>query len=216
MIVIYPKDETTTFLSDIISELIEKAIAKIDFPPSESYSREEITTFLLASDSGRSILYLGHGTSSEIYYYIRKDGALGPDDAKRIFKNRKLIFLSCRSAEYLIAIKDNAKVGIGFGNILSHKREVTDPKDKKYEYDSYRCIDIFRDKLITLFKICITESYLSNYTYLQFYNALKLRINKIICSCSLSKDTTERLVGELMFDLRREMILVGNSNATIM
>jgi hypothetical protein len=107
-------------------------------------------------------------------------------------------------------------VGIGFGNIFTDESEVIEPQDQaKYGYDSYKCISVFRERLITLFKNSIVEAHLSNCSFLEFYHLLKLRINKTICSCSLSKDKTEHLVGELMYKLKKEMVLIGNATASM-
>ena len=136
---------------------------------------------------------------------------IGLEDAKQIFKGKKIILLSCFSSEFITSLNNEFNTAIGFGNILTSRAELSPYDYNKYNYDDFRCIDDFKSKLVELFKTSIIEAYTMNYTFLRLYNSLKLRINKIICQCSLSKDKTVQLVGDLMFDLKKEMTISGDS-----
>jgi hypothetical protein len=172
---------------------------------------ESIFDLIANYDSSRTIIYLGHGTADEINVNTGIDSVIGIEDAKQIFKRKKIILLSCFSSEFINSLNNEFDVAIGFGNILSSRAELSYKDYTKYNHDDFKCIDTFKTRLVKLFKTSIIEAYSMNYTFLKLYNSLKLRVNKIISQCSLSKDKTEQLVGDLMFDLKKEMTFWGNS-----
>ena len=215
MIIIYPTDPTTKFLSDIVDAAKKNILCEVDRVKPDFYK----TTLELIDSipQSRTLLFLGHGFSEGLYggCYVA-DGRLvllRKDQGENIFKNKKVIFFCCRSSEFISSFEDTFEVAIGFGDIKTTKADLILAKDKK-KYRDNNSIKIFRENLIILFTNSFLESCRMNYTFLQYYNSLKLRINKCICKFSLSKDPDERLAGELMFELKKEMIIVGNSSSS--
>lgn len=214
MIIIYPSDPTTKFLNIIVDKAQKTINCQIDRVKPDLYKN---TLMLIETTSiSKTVLFLGHGFSEGIYggCYVA-DGRLvllRKDKGEVLFKNRKVILFCCRSSEFISSFKDIFEVAIGFGDIKTTKEDLITANDKK-KYRANDSIKIFRENLVDLFAKAFVESCQMNYTFLQYYNSIKLRINKQICRFSLSNDLNERLAGELMFELKKEMILVGNGNA---
>ena len=213
MIIINPSDPSTKFLNGII-EIAKKTITcEIDKAIPDSYNKT--LQLIDSAPKSKTILFLGHGFSEGLYggCYVAdgKQVLLRKDKGEVIFKDKKAILFCCRSSEFILTFRETFEVAIGFGNIKTTRDDLITTQDKK-KYRDINCIRIFRENLINLFEKTFIESCLMNYTFFQYYNSLKLRINKCICKFSLSEDQNERLAGELMFELKKEMIIVGNGN----
>lgn len=215
MVIVYPNDNSTRFLSSVVDGISSKLNIDIDY----HYVNLEPIEFYLEkiqeTDPSRTIIYMGHGGSDELNSNNGFDTAIPIQYARSTFKNKKIILLSCISTDFIANLKNNYQAAIGFGNIPTGPSELS-PKDyKSYEEEAPKSILIFKEKLVNLFKNSIIEAYLLNHTFLDLYISLRLRINKEIANSSLSGDRTDRLVGELMFDLKKEMKLFGNYNTLV-
>ncbi len=212
MIVIYPKDKTTEYLNSILDESKLKFISKMH----NEFSDESFQTiFDLIKDSSNdlSIIYLGHGTAEELTFSSTNPCHyhLGME----MFKGKKIFLLSCFSADYIENLNGIYEVAIGFGNIIDSRSDVNYEGYLKYSHEDYKCIYKFSSEFVTIISSSLIEAHSKGYNYLQFYYALKLRINKQIALCSLSKDKTTRLIGELLFDFKKNMVLKGNVSALV-
>lgn len=211
MVVIYPDDSSTKFLQPIIEGIYNNLKIEIDFHYVDLSPIESFLEKIREIDSTRTIIYMGHGDEDELNGNNGFDTAIPIHFARNAFKNKKIVLLSCLSADFIFNLKNYYQSAIGFGNIPTGSNELS-PKDYiKYNYESFECITLFKKKLAILFKNSMVEAYLLDYTFLQLYNSLRLRINKAVANCSLSVDKTERLVGELMFDLKKEIKIFGNT-----
>lgn len=215
MIIINPTDPSTKFLNQIIETAKKTISCEIDKVKPEEY--KTTLDFINSTHKSKTLLFLGHGFSEGIYggCYVAegKQVLLRKDKGEVLFKDKKVILFSCRSSEFITTFSETFEVAIGFGDIKTTKDDLTSNHDKK-KYRDLNSIRIFRENLVNLFISSFVESIEMNYTFLQYYNSLKLRINKCICKFSLSKEPNERLAGELMFELKKEMLLVGNGRAS--
>ncbi len=211
MIVIYPFDNSTKFLNPVIIDDVIKSNIKNIHTHFSDETFVESFEIIADSESTSTILYLGHGSSDELQ--MNANLGLTSDYASLIFTNKKLLLVSCYSADFLVALSNKFEVGIGFGNIIDSKVDLGPADYVRYNFEDFKCIYEFRSQFVTLLKNSLVEAYTGNYTFFQLYTAFKLRINKNISQCSLSKDKTARLVGLLMFDLKKNMVLKGNSKA---
>ena len=205
MIAILPKDNTTYFLYDIISNL------EIEIIDPHFLSSESLFDKIRSHPKSSSIIYLGHGTASEINTNTGPDTSIDAYAAKKMFYQRKIIFISCYSSTFITAIKEKIEVGIGFGNIPSSIEELSKRKRENYYQESSDAINLFKGFVVDIFKSSFHESVAFNHVYIDLYSAIRLRINKKLSFCSLSKERTYRLVGELLFELKNEMRLFGDS-----
>jgi hypothetical protein len=214
MIVVYPSDPSTKFLQEIITNTDQFISKKID----DVLPTDYIKTFSKINliEESTTFLFLGHGFSGGLY-----GGCDNPEyrtifisTAKgiNVFRNKKIILLACRSSEYINSLEGVYLSAIGFGNIVTSQQDLKTKNDIFYYRDS---IGIFRSDLLDLFSKSLIEAFKMEYTFLQFYNGLKLRMNKYICQHSLSKNINEKKAGELMFSLKKEMIIGGDINAKL-
>lgn len=208
MIVIYPSDPTTNFLNSIIFDDAIKQNIKEQYTVFHEDNFEDSLDMVAKHDSVNTILFLGHGTSDDLK--MSNNVSFTSEYATSIFNSKKLILVSCYSADFLEALNGKFEVGIGFGNIIESRVELSPADYIKYNHEDFRCIDLFRLNFVKILKLTLAECYSSNFTFLQLYYSLKLRINKIVSQCSLSNDKTMRLTGLLMYDLKTSMVLKGN------
>jgi hypothetical protein len=213
MIVIYPFDNSTNFLNSIVIEDIIKSHIKDIHRNFSEENFVESLELVAEADSTNTIVYLGHGSSEELQMNINL--SLNLDYAASIFSNKKLLLISCYSADFLNALNNKFEAGIGFGNIIDSKVDLGPADYVQYNHEDFKCIYEFRAKFVALLKNSLIEGYSNNYSFLELYNSLRIRINKIISQCSLSNDKTMRLTGLLMFDLKKNMVLKGNWNALL-
>jgi hypothetical protein len=213
MIIIYPNDSTTQFLSGIVNRISSTQQIKIDCPQLHLQKHEDTVYSIKNSDSSRTIVYLGHGTEYELNGGM--DSTFSTSDGRYMFKGKKILLISCNSAGFINSLKNQFEVGIGFGNIPSSVAEFVPGKREKYGTNDSKCLTLFKDALVRIFADSLIETFQNNETFQQLYYSIKLRINKIICLCALSKDVNEQLLGELLLDLKNEMRLVGNRQRTI-
>lgn len=212
MIVIYPQDKTTEYLASIIDESKLKFISEMHREFSDE-SFQRILDLVKGSSNELSIIYLGHGTDEELkfsntnpcHYHLGME----------VFKGKKVFLLSCFSADYINNLNGTYEVALGFGNIIDSRTDLNYQGYMKYSYEDYKCIYKFSSEFVTIISSSLIEAHSKGSTYLQFFYALKLRINKRIAWCSLSRDKTTRLVGELLFDFKRNMVLKGNVGAFV-
>lgn len=211
MIIIYPTDPSTKFLKEIVLRITELIGSDINNAMPDEYS--ETLNFLESKEDSETILFLGHGYSKGLYggCYVTegRQVLINQEVANVIFKNKKVILFACRSSELIANMNETFNVAIGFGNIKTEKEDLLNQKEKK-KYRDHNCLRIFRESLVRMFSNSITESIINEHNFKQFHNALKLRINKSICHFSLSNEPNNILAGELMFELKKEILLLGN------
>lgn len=216
MVIIFPSDSSTAFLSNIIDGISAHLNIDVEYPQLHLFPIEETINKIREEDSTRTIIYLGHGTRAELNTANGIDETITLHYAKRAFQKKKLILLSCFSSGFLENLNGEYNVAIGFGNIPTSKSELINAAEYlKYQHENFKCLDDFKVRLAKIFKDSIIKAYKSKYTFIELYNYMRLLINKSICNCSLSVDEKELLVGELMFHLKREMKLFGNQNALV-
>lgn len=213
MVIIHPNDPSTRFLTCITEELVGQKKTEITCIQWDLFPIEVNLDAIQKVDQCRTVLYMGHGGPEELNRGI--DTSITVADAKRVFKNRKVILLSCNSADFLANMDNCYDVAIGFGNIPTSMQELNPADDLKYKHDNYRCISLYREGLVRIILSSLLEGCVVNSNFLELYHAIKLRINKAICNCSLSTDKSERLTGELLFELKKELTLIGNCQSLL-
>lgn len=208
MVAIFPKDPTTYFLHSIISFLVIESVEP------NWQSLENLVLNIQGKDHSRTILYLGHGSASEINTNIGDDLIIDSYHGKKIFQGKKIVLVSCYSAQFIERLS-NYSVAIGFGNIPTSFNELSQGTKAKYGEYSERGVDLFKQFFVEIIRISIENGKDSNSSFLVLYRLIKLRINKAISDCSFSTDPSYKLAGELLFELKKSMIVKGNVDSTI-
>jgi hypothetical protein len=216
MIIIYPKDPSTKFLKSIVDKVKEILEVEVNYALPEAYPAT--IDFISSKDENETIFFLGHGYSNALYggCYVAsgKKILINLDNAEFLFKNKKVILFACKSSEFISNKFEIFNVALGFGNIKTDKEDLVGQKEKK-KYRDYNSIRIFREKLVFIFSSSLIEAIQLKSNFQQFYYSLELRMNKSINDFSLSNELNNKLAGELMFEVKKEMVLFGNKKAKL-
>lgn len=209
IIIIHPKDETTDFLEEISSYLIknvnvEISILRLSTKEDHLSFFETVHTF----DENELILFLGHGTSTGLSgcstnQYEQTEFIT--EKQLKVFENRNLILLSCRSNQYLNSYFKDCKLksAIGFPNLITDFEEVIHHDDPtRLEGITLDDIEEFKIILVEIVKYTLEDYCKSELSIFQIFNRLKIRINKKIILLYQKNITNDKTaVGKMLQDV---------------
>lgn len=216
--IIFPQDRTTAFLRSIITHL-NKTHAPNSFnlievhPSDESYAKSFELMCQIPNDS--IVLFMGHG-QPEILYGAESDSFKKKPLVKKVdmkvFRGKYLFSLSCNSTELLRATFSQAGFinSIGFGSLPTEMTEVENNKKLKEQGITESVIKRYKDILIELVSLSLSDLILKKHTFSELSNYFTLRLNKKISEVILEDKTSKenRLLSNLLFQMRSEMIFI--------
>jgi len=217
--IIHPKDETTDFLEHIYADLEDTDSTKINLLRIKN--REEHTkifTIVPEIPVGNLIVFLGHGTSTGLSGAVTSDydyKVFISDQQLKIFKNKEILFLTCRSNQYLRKFykESGLKSAIGFPNMITDRDEV-DFHDEPERITEITQNDIDKYKQILT---CVIKNSLNDYIKYELntkvlHSRIKMRLNKELIKHykSLGKNKGKTTVGQMLTDLINGLIIVNN------
>ena len=144
--IIHPKDKSTDFLDSITEYIKNKTTVEINLLRLQT--KEEHSQFfeiIHSVNNDELILFFGHGTSSGLSGAMTSEfesPEFITEKQLKIFENKKVLILSCRSNQYLKSYfkECNLNSAIGFPNLITDYCEIEhhdDPerfKDIKQEH----------------------------------------------------------------------------------
>lgn len=209
--IIYPSDSSTLFLQGIISPLRKNMSCEnlkvIRIEASDESYQDAITEIALIPNSS-FVLFMGHGTGTEIYGGESRDFSkkcLFKKNDMGIFKNKDLLLLSCYSSTLLQSSRTirNYSNSIGFGALPSGMEEVNaSSKLRKQNLDSLM-IDDYKKVIVECVFQSILLSFNEEYSFEQLYHYLKLTINRKISRLVI--DEEKRTLADLLFQLQLDI-----------
>ncbi|RZL46415.1 MAG: hypothetical protein EOP00_15090 [Pedobacter sp.] len=218
--IVFPKDGTTDFLQGIIDYLIDEADADIKVHRLETAKEHEYFLSNAEEDIPDTaiVIFMGHGMSSALsgadtpeYSY---NGAFIKNEQLSIFKNKKVILLSCRSTDYLETYftECNLKAGIGFPNLI------TDIQDTYYPDDPDRVkgvlapdILLFRQLIVDILKYSLEDFIKYNLPFYQIFTRIQLRVQRALINFYKENIGVELLpLGKMIYDLNKGLSFRGN------
>lgn len=219
-LIIFPEDQTTDFLIEIIEHLTaycsQDKFEMLRIAPSDK-AHDDCLAYLSKSDH-KTIIFLGHGGS----YYLagarnneyRKDKFVTTKE-KPLFKNKNLFLLACRSAEFLYNIKDiSINVCIGFGDLPTEIDEIIGAREQAADsYPGISSLEItkFRTILVEVIKFSLEECFNKGLTFEELYYRIRLRINKKIPEIILEERTNgNRALVNFLYQVKNEIEIEGN------
>lgn len=210
---IFAKDNTTEFLSIFKKKFTEKLYT---IEPSEN-SVKNCLEFIKSIPDDSIIIYLGHGCSSGLYTPESKDFKrnvfIDSSNVNDLFKNKDIIFLSCRSSEFIDKVTTSKKI-IGFGNILSSIEEVNIEAENStgiYRNLSKQDIDLFNQNYCKAIIMSLEKIQNGIYCFKDCSMLIEYYINKNINKILLDKSVKNRVeIAKLLFEFRNEMIFKVN------
>lgn len=219
--VVFPNDETTDFLKEISEYISNKTEAQITLHRlstiQDHLSFKDQAQAIISQDS--IVLFMGHGMSNALSGAIIGRDSYGPfitDNELSIFRNRKIILLTCRSNEYLkkFGKECGIKAGIGFPNLITDIYETYYPEDSErdrvYGISEVEIND-FKKVITDIVKHSLEDFINNNLTFYQLYKRIQLYSRKNLIEFYKSKPFMGKLpYGKMLYDLNDGISLVGN------
>lgn len=205
--ILYPKDETTDFLEGVFSNCFEKIIV-YRFISRENY--DDFFEIIRNIPNDDLIIFLGHGSSSLLSGTITREfeyKVFISEYQLKIFENKTIILVSCRSNQYLQKFFKESRIkrAIGFPNLITELEEIEN-HDNEEIIDIISDIDIenFRNDLVYFLSKTLEDFINYDLNLKQFFNILKLRINKKIIF-HLNKDSSSSVYITMLNDLLKDL-----------
>lgn len=230
IVCIFPNDDTTAFLGELIKILKKSFPQKVvcyKIKPTID-AHEACLQKVLKSSPKNLILYLGHGQSDKLsgasagntvsnnqeYELFRKKGFINQQNID-VFSNKKVICLSCNSNEKLgqYALSKNCQCFVGFGFIPTDWLDETPctPRD----------VDLFRQMLCALMADAIIYAIKHQFNFDQFEKVLKIMTNQAIFTKSHRNHTYagaqhDYWIDENLYKLKDEVKIFGNRDTLLL
>lgn len=185
--IIHPKDKSTDFLNSITEYIKNNTSVEINLL--RLHTKEEHSQFfelIHSINNDELILFFGHGTSSCLSGAMTNEFEAPEfitEKQLKIFENKNVMILSCRSNQYLKSyFKDcNLNSAIGFPNLITEHSEIEHHDDPERFGDiSLEDIELFKTAIVEIVMFSLEDYIQNNLSFQQFFNRLKLRINKRI------------------------------------
>lgn len=200
MICIYPKDESTDFLSPLYEKICSKGFKGIHIN-----TNTDSDIVLNAIKEAKTVIFIGHGTTYSLMgspLNGRKTNIIERESISYLL-GKKLFLLSCRSVEFCDAF--NLNNYIGFGMMPTGIDEVFSmiDDDSNFPCLNKNDIEVYNQALI---KALCTAFDLSSMDNLEdLYNKIRLCINIEIVKCLINKESPMyRSVADLLQDLKND------------
>lgn len=202
-ICIYPKDESTDFLSPLFDALCKNGWK--GWHEDTNLKGDEVTSLL---NTATSVLFLGHG-SSGILYGTPRNGELTNlinIDNIGLLQRKPCFILACNSNQFC----ENYKLipSIGFGNMPTGMRDVKSQieDDPSFPDLSEKDIAIYNNALVRLLKRSFNDYDIDHMELL--HQKIFLYTNVEIVECLTTKACPHyREVADLLLDFKSECLM---------
>lgn len=186
---IFPKDETINFLYPIVTILQERNPKLSLIVPLLGDKGIDL------DDDTELIIFLGHGTSSTLHGSVNelneKTKFLDVPNAAIKFEESSVVLLSCRSADFLKAVKSNVSVDtfLGFGDMPTDWEHIEHIRQSAPQY-----LSEFKEEHLEFYKSVLVESVINGFLNIsvrgslrELYLGIKVVVNKKINEVLLNK-----------------------------
>lgn len=216
--IIHPVDETTDFLEEITNHLAETTKVRLTiYRVKDIQEHKAIFETINEIPETCPILFLGHGNSDSLSGARRTAsdyGSLIYQDQIDCFKDRHLLLLSCRSAEYLQTFgrKAGIKAGIGFPNLVTHKEDLlySQNYEREKQITEYE-ISLFRQIIVDTIMYSLEDFVNDSLSFFQLYKRIQMRVHRqLIKYYSNSVNNGNFQLGKMMNDMNDGMLFIGN------
>lgn len=235
ILIIHPKDKTTSFLDKIKNHLIDSFkddVHHFNIQPNQKSHNECLERITSHTGSGL-IIFLGHGRTDKLFgskgelfdsaefvsleakmespeEYYNNDNFISKENAS-VFSGKKVFCLACNSnnkiAKY--AIENGAKTFLGFGDIPTSKEEFQDDGMTNVSNDIVKAM---KTELIYIIKKSLEYSISNSYNFEQLQNIIHFLINQRISEYLITrKDYKERyLLTDYLYQLKKDLTVFGD------
>ncbi|MGX7668874.1 hypothetical protein [Flavobacterium pedocola] len=218
IVIIHPKDETTDFLEEITSYLLENTVVEIVIL--RLATKDDHLSFFETVQTFKEnelILFLGHGTSTGLSGCSTNEceqQVFIAEKQLKVFENKNLILLSCRSNQYLKSYFKDCKLksAIGFPNLITDFEEVIHHDDpSRLEDITEDDVEAFKIALVEIVKFSLVDFVNSDLTVFQIFNRIKLRLNRKIVNLYQRNVTNDKTpLGKMLHDIANDLNYFNN------
>lgn len=218
ILLIYPQDKSTDFLQGIPNFLFDKfgeqrfIFRRLGFTEE---AIQECRALIGQISLGSFVIFLGHGSSIALMgartSHLQESVLINRDQIS-LFQKKEVLFLSCRSSDFL---KNQEISGIGFGDLITDMSEVIGRRD--HEFDAYRHpkgdireedIHQFNEFLVDVVRLSLHDAIKNGLSIQDLYLRLRLRFNRFIFNLiKENKPTDVRWIANLLLEAKTEMKL---------
>lgn len=204
MLCIYPKDQTTEFLQPIYNLLVEKfhAVGLIGDPTDDDEYLEKLEHLVKESDL---IVFLGHGTSRELYGYNFNPIVCEENSNINWFKDKNLLLFSCYSADFLK--RYNLTNSVGFNVIPTSLIDVEARKFHNCDLSFLKEVDLFnvRDKIVNIWKRTLFDITDFNLDTFQINFNFNINIEIVDILINMKKDKHHATIADILYYIKEDM-----------
>lgn len=239
LLIVHPYDKSTQFLERIKNYLqseFENNTHYFSVKPTDSSHNLCLETISSFSENGL-VFFMGHGKSNclygakgALYASIENEEVKHEDPEKyyynenfinteniNVFKNKKVIALSCNSNEQVgrEAVIKGAKVFLGFGDLPTSIGELKDKGEKGKTGISLATIEqALKTDINDIIKKSISIGIHKNYTFSQLQDLIYFITNQKISSLLVDqKNINERkLIANYLYSFKKEIKIYGDKN----
>lgn len=234
--IVHPKDKSTKFLKRIKTHILHKVDQTIYpiqifniYPNNQSH--QSCLNELKKCTKDDFIIIMGHGRSDGIYggmgdfsnsfisteaylenpekYYQRE--IFIDQTNSEIFQEKKIISITCRSAEFGYMIKNRVAVFLGFGEIRTSIEEL----EEAGIISSLKLVANIKAEINYIMKRSLVLAINRKYTFFQLYDLIHLITRQRIISITKSSIRNKKLLISELYDFINNMKLLGRGELTI-
>lgn len=214
LVLIYPEDPSITFLDPIFNGLCEWTENKMQIlkPSNDEESIAKTIYEIEQIQSDSTIIFMGHGASNLLHANVHEEEVLMDlNVARRVFREKNLIAISCRSSEFIKNI-GLLKSGIGFGHIPTEIEDIEiEIEAGEYEIEPHRATEItarFNHEFVSIMFNSLGEFILNNESFSYLRKRIILRTNKALDNLNL-KNEHDRLIGNFLFEMKNRIEVIS-------
>lgn len=202
---IYPKDQTTEFLQPIYDILVEKfhAVGLMGDPTDDDEYLEKLENRVKESDL---IVFLGHGTSRQLYGFNFNPIVCEENANINWFKDKDLLLFSCYSADFLM--RYNLTPSIGFDVIPTSLIDVENRKFHNCDLSFLKQADLFniRNKIVNIWKRTLFDIIDFNLDTFQINFNFNVNIEIVDVLVNREEDKNYTTIADILYYIKDDMM----------
>lgn len=201
---IYPKDESTEFLTPLYEALCEKYSAEglMGDPTDDDDYFDKLEEECRKAEV---IVFLGHGSSKDLYGINLNPIICKENDNTDLLKGKKLILFACRSAEFIKEYQ--LKDAWGFGLVPTSLDDARNGKLHKLPISELESVDLkyFKDAINRIWLNSLKNA--DVFDIHNFYKEFSFYTNVEIVKCLREQQLLPnyRLIADMLYYLKEDM-----------
>jgi len=219
LIVVFPKDDTTIFLEDIVQHIYSHAhICNFEVILLRIESESQVDAVeTIRNAEGSWVLFLGHGSSHGLHCSGTQNRSIFINSTNADCLSGKFIMLlACNSADFIRKFYGFTDA-IGFGDLPTDWNDILSARNSNhlaYRGITEATINTFKTELVSIVKCSFVEFMYNPSNAMELMNSMRLRLNKRIVFYNL-RAGDYRILSDLFYNVKKELLhLNGIRNAT--